>query len=269
MEIVFNNVTYKYKNKKLLNNINLTIESNKITGITGDNKTLLCKLIDGIKEIDSGSITVGDIAIIKDNVKEVRRIVSMIHQDFQEQFFTDNVKEEMMFLISRLSYKPKDINKKMEKSLEIVGLDKSILDSNINSLTTGEKKLLQIAISLIYNPDIIIFDEVFTTLDKFNRKRIIKLIKALKNKYNKTVIISSNDVNLLYELTDNIVILCKDSIRYSGKTVDIYQKLEVINDKEVNIPNLVMFTYLAKKKKVKLSYHTDILDLIKDVYKHV
>ena len=149
MEIVFNNVTYKYKNKKLLNNINLTIESNKITGITGDNKTLLCKLIDGIKEIDSGSITVGDIAIIKDNVKEVRRVVSMIHQDFQEQFFTDNVKEEMMFLISRLSYKPKDINKKMNKSLEIVGLDKSILDSNISSLTTGEKKLLQIAISLI------------------------------------------------------------------------------------------------------------------------
>ena len=269
MEIVFNNLIYSYKNKKLLDRINLKIESNKITGITGPNKTVLCNLIDGIKDITSGSITIGELTVNKDNLKKVRKIVSTIHQDYNNQFFTDNLKEEIMFLVSRLDYKPKDINKKIDMSLEIVGLDKTVLNRSIKSLTEGEKKLAQIAISLIYNPDIIIFDEAFIDLDKINKKRIIKLIKALKNKYNKTVIISSNDVNILYELTDNIIILGNKNVLYEGKTKDIYQDINVIEDKKVDIPDLVKFTYLAKNKKVKLSYHTDILDLIKDVYKHV
>ena len=42
MEIVFNNIAYRYKNKKLFDKLNLTIESNKITGITGENKSILC-----------------------------------------------------------------------------------------------------------------------------------------------------------------------------------------------------------------------------------
>lgn len=269
MEIVFKNVIYSYKNKKLLDKINLTINDNKITGITGENKTVLCELLYGTKKCTSGEIVIGDIPIIKENFKTVRKIVSIIHQDYNNQFFTNNVEEEIMFLISRLSYKPSNINKKMNQALEIVGLDKDILKSNINELTSGEKKLLQIAVSIIYNPDIIIFDEPFVELDRINTKKIVKLIKMLRDKYNKTVIISSNNINLLYELTDDIVILKKGHVLYNGDTYTTYQKSDVQKDKEIILPDLVKFTVLAKNKKVKLSYHRDIRDLIKDVYKHV
>lgn len=269
MEIVFNNVTYSYKNKRMLDRINLVIEDNKITGITGEYKTVLCKLINGTKEYKSGEIVVGEVPVIKDNIKVVRKMVSMIHQNYEDQFFTNNVKEEILFLISRLSYKPSDIDSKMKKSLEIVGLEEEILNKEISSLTTGEKKLLQIAVSIIYNPDVIIFDEPFVELDKFSTKNIISLIKKLKSKFKKTVIIVSNDVNLLYELTDNIVILSKGHIAYSGETLSTYQSVDMLLDKNVEIPDLVRFTMLARDKRVKLSYHRDIRDLIKDVYKHV
>lgn len=269
MEIVLNNVTYIYKSKKILDKINTKIEANKITGITGDNKSVLCEIIDDIKEFNYGDIRLGDITYTKGNLKMIRNKVAMIKQNPSDQFFTNNVKEEIMFLISRLGYKPKDINKKMYQALEMVGLSISVLDKDIDKLTVGEAKLVQIAISLIYNPDVIIFDEVFTSLDKTNTRRIIKLIKQLKNKYNKTIIISSNNINLLYELTDNIIILRKNRILLSGNTADTYQNINLLNDNKLDIPDLVRFTMLAKKKKIKLSYHRDILDLIKDVYKHV
>ena len=269
MEIVLKNVTYSYKNKKLLDRLNLTIESNKITGIIGDNKSILCEIIDDIKEFDNGNITIGSIPYTKDNLKIIRNKVAMVKQNPSDQFFTSNPKDEIMFLISRLDYKPKDINKKINQALEIVGLKDNVLDKSLDELTIGEKKLFQIAISLIYNPDVIIFDETFTTLDRTNKRKMIKLIKELKNKYKKTVIISSNNYNLLYEVTDNIVILRKNHILISGKTADIYQNIDFLKDNKIDIPNLVMFTMLAKDKKVKLSYHRDILDLIKDVYKHV
>ena len=209
MEIVLKNATYSYKNRKLLNKINITINHNVITGITGENKTVLCSLINGTKLLSNGEILIGDIPVIKENIKVVRKVVSMIHQDYTNQFFTNNVKEEILFLISRLSYNPKNINKKMKQAIEMVGLDEEVLNKNINILTTGEKKLLQIAVSLIYNPDVIIFDEPFAELDRINTKKIIKLIKQLKEKYHKTIIIASNDVNVLYELTDEIIILKK------------------------------------------------------------
>lgn len=266
MEIVLKNVTYNYKNKKLLNKINLEIEDNKITGITGNYKTILCEMLDGIKEFD-GEIIVGDIPVIKENIKTIRKEVSLINQNYENQFFTNNVKEEMLFLISRLSYKPNNIDKKMMQALEIVGLDRKILNKNISDLADVEKKLFQIGVALICNPNIIIFDEALISLDRNNRNRIIKLIKDLKNKYNKTVIIASNDVNLLYEITDNIVILKNGRVYLSGPTDKIYEDQDITND--IDIPDLVRFTNLARKKKVKLGYHKDIRDLIKDVYKHV
>ena len=269
MEIVLNNVTYSYKNKRYLDRINLKIEDNKITGITGDNKSILCLLIDSIKMANSGEILIGDIEVNKDNLKVVRNKVSMIKQEPSDQFFTSNVLDEITFLINRLGYQPKDINKKIDEAFIMVGLDTNIRNRDIDTLTIGEQKLLQIAISMLYNPDIIIFDEVFTRLDRTNRNRIIKLIKQLKNKYHKTVIISSNNIDLLYELTDNIVILSNTHILYQGKTTDIYQDSKIIEEGKIEIPSLVKFTYLARNKKIKLSYHTDILDLIKDVYKHV
>ena len=174
-----------------------------------------------------------------------------------------------MFLISRLNYKPRDLNKKMNQALLLVGLDKSYLNKSIQSLSSGEKKLFQVAISLIYNPSIIIFDEPFATLDYSNQKKLSKLIKLLKEKYNKTVIIASNNCDLLYELTDDIVILKKGHIIAADDTVKVYQDIELLKDNEIEMPNLVKFTMLAKAKKVKLSYHRDIRDLIKDVYKHV
>ena len=266
MEIVLKNVTYNYKNKKLLNKINLTIESNKITGITGNYKSILCKMIDGIKEFD-GEIIIGDIPVIKENIKTIRKVVSLISQNYEEQFFTNNIKEEMDFLISRLTYKPANINKKMTQALEIVGLSKDLLNKNISELSDVEKKLFQISVSLLYNPDIIIFDETLVNLDRNNSKRIIRLIKDLKDKYHKTIIIASNDVNMLYQVTDNIIILKNGKVYQSGSTDKVYQSDNI--DNSIDIPDLVRFTKLAKSKKVKLSYHKDIRDLIKDVYKHV
>lgn len=269
MEINIKNLTYSYKNKKLLDRINTKIEDNMITGIIGEYKTVLCDLLDGVKEFDNGEIVIGDIPLIKDNLKVVRKEVSVIKQNYEDQFFTNNVKEEIMFLISRLSYVPKDINKKINQALTMVGLNENIINRGIDELTSGEKKLLQIAVSIIYNPDIIIFDEVFTELDRVSCKKILKLIKELKEKYKKTIIIASNDVNLLYEVTDNIIILRKGKVLTCGKTVEVYQDSELLNNSDVDIPDLIRFTQLAKSKKVKLSFHRDIRDLIKDVYKHV
>ena len=99
--------------------------------------------------------------------------------------------------------------------------------------------------------------------------KIVIIIKLLKDRYKKTIIIASNDSDLLYELTDDLIIIKKNRIIAADETTKIYQDVDFLTYNEIEVPNLVRFTYLAKRKKVKLSYHKDIRDLIKDVYKHV
>lgn len=269
MEIVLKNVSYRYKNKKLLEKINLKIRGEKITGITGDNKTLLIEMIDSITLPTYGEIKIDNEAIGPNNLMEMRKKVCLIRQRPAEQFFTESVREEMLFLVGRLNYQNKNITKKMKEALEIVGLGEKYLDQDIFKLSSGEQKLIQIAISLLYNPEVIIFDEPFVELDYTNKKKLIKLIKILKQRYHKTILIASNDSNLLYSLTDDLIVIKKSRIIAADETVKIYQDVNFLLYNEIEIPNLVLFTYKAKNKKVKLSYHRDILDLIKDVYKHV
>ena len=91
MEITLKNVGYRYKNKKVLDHINLKIEDNHITGITGEYKTLFCEIIDATSLSFNGNIIVGEIPLIKENLKVIRKEVSLIHQNAFDQFFTDNV----------------------------------------------------------------------------------------------------------------------------------------------------------------------------------
>lgn len=269
MEIELKNIGYKYKNKKLLDSINLFFRKESITGITGDSKTLLLEIIDAKLKPTSGEVYINGHELDRTNLSKARQDIVLINQNSTDQFFNDLVKEEMYFVATCISYNSKNIEKRMYESLKIVGLSDSYLERNISSLSSGERKLVQIAMNLISNPKVIIFDEPFEELDFNNKKLLIKLIKRLKYKYKKTIIISSNDINMLYELTDDVAILKNGKLRVFLPTAKVFQDVDLLRKLNVEIPYLVKFTLKARNKKVRLMHHRDILDLIKDIYKHV
>ena len=92
----------------------------------------------------------------------------------------------------------------------------------------------------------------------------------MKDQYKKIVIFISKDIEKLYQNTDSILIYNNGDIIIQGKTKEVMKKVELLKENKIDIPKIVDFTYQVKKeKKVKLDYHQDIRDLIKDIYKHV
>ena len=151
-----------------------------------------------------------------------------------------------------------------------MSLEETILKRNIQTLSSSEKKLLQIALSLLSNPDLIIFEEPFKCLDKYNEKKILMVIQRLKEQFKKTIIIASDDSNILYKYTNNMLFIKNDQINLEGKTNEVFLDVEYLKKNKFDIPAIVEFTYLAKKKKeVKIDYHKDVRDIIKDIYKHI
>ena len=269
MEIKFINTSCKKNNITILHNLNFVIEDNKITGIVGHNKTPLIEMIYASQELFNGEIFIGDYLIEDLDISEIRRDLALVTQNTKEGFYTDKVIDEMYFIINSLEFNCDDVNERINTCLIMCGLDSSYLKRKISDLSSGEKKVLQFATALICNPKVLILDEPFANLDYSNKKKIISLIKLLKERYNKTIIISSNDTNMLFELTDNIIILANDTAIVNGPSKEILSIPELLNKYDINMPDIIKFSYLANKKGAKLHYHSDIRDLIKDVYKHV
>lgn len=266
MELKCNNIQYAYKGKKILNNLSFTVNSSKINGLMGHNKTLLLEIIDLEKKCQ-GEIYIDDNLIKGDKKFEFQRKISLVSQ--KHSFYTSSVEEEMKFIMEYYHYQPKDLKKRMLDSLKMVGLTSNYLARKIKTLSNSEKVLVKIACSFITNPDIILLDEVFVGLDNNSKMNILKICKKLQEGKGKIIIIASNDVDFIYQYTNFVLILENGSILVQDDTSKVFENINFLENHNIDVPDLVKFTKLARDKKVRLSYHNDILDLIKDVYRHV
>jgi energy-coupling factor transporter ATP-binding protein EcfA2 len=150
----------------------------------------------------------------------------------------------------------------------MVGLQELYLERDISSLSKSEKRLLQIALNLIINPDIIIFSEPFIYLDKMGTFNIYKIISDLIKKYKKTILILSNDINILYKICNNIIIFKDDKILINDKIDNVFKNTEKLKDNEIQLPNIIMFSSIAKDYGINIRNSKIVKDLIKDVYRN-
>ncbi len=266
MEIELKNVdfTYEkinYEKKEVLKNINMKFETGKITSIigkSGSGKTTLLELIDNIIVPTKGEIIIEDV-----------NKIGFLFQFPEEQFFNQTVKKELEVILKLSDYK-KDINKRIYDVLEMVNLNEDYLNKNPFNLSSGEKRKLALASVLILNPKIILLDEPTIGLDDKDKNEMIKLIRMLKNRYNKTIIIASHDMNFIHKITDYIYVLDNKKIIMEGDKYTIFKQEEKLNKIKIKVPNLISFSNkVLKTKKIKIGYRDDINDLIKDIYRYV
>lgn len=249
-------------------NLTFTINSNDITGITGSGKSTVLDLIN-LSYIPNG-IIYDETKVTKSNVNNLRKRISLVKKNFEKLIQLDTVKDHMLYIITYYKLTIKNPEKKMQDSLKIVNLDKNYLERKINSLSKSELKLVQIAISLLSNPEVILLDEPFEFLDTKNAKRLYMLLLKLKEQYQKTIVIASNNSNMLYKYTKKMIFIKNNQVLLEGNTDELYTRVDYLKRNKFSLPDLVMFTYKAKKnKKVNIDYHKDIRDIIKDIYKHV
>ena len=248
--------------------INLTFTSDDITAVSTNDHDLFLKLISFSLPL-KGEIQINDKKITPDNLHIYKRQVSIV-KTYKDISFTKTVLDYMNYIITAKNLKIKNPNKKIIDSLKIVGLDEKYLLRELNTLSSSEKELIQLAISLLSNPEVIVLTDQLLKLDLKNQKRIYMLLLRLKDQYHKIIIILSDNSNILYKYCTKGVIIKNGKVLSSGDIKDIYCKTETLRKNKFDIPEIVEFTHKAKtQKKVKIDYHKDIRDIIKDIYKHV
>lgn len=246
------NISYQ----KIINDISINFEEGKIYSIissSNEEKEVLGKIISGIITKYDGKIT--------NSYKE--KDILYCYKNPNDMFIKNSVLDELS--INLKDNNKEKVTKKCIDTLKIVGLNDSYLNRNISALSTSEKKLLSLGVLLISNPKVLVLDEPLFYLDNINKKKIIKLLKKITNRYNKIVIILINNVLDSYDICDEFILLKNGKVSKKGSKKELLN----ISDK-IGTPNIIEFIkYVEKKKNIHLDMTFDIKELMKDIYRNV
>lgn len=216
-KVLFKNVSFSYKDIPTIKNISFESNPNKITviaGKTGSGKTTIFNILLRLYKPDRGYVTIDDIKIDEYTKEVYYNNVSVVNQE--SFLFNMSIKDNLSMI-------NKDINKQIEVCKRvgihdlIVKLPKgydTILSENAGNLSGGQKRLLSLAKTLLTGSEILLFDEVTSSLDPGTTKEIIKVLKDLKKDH--TIIIITHKEEMM-KIADELIILSKGKIVQKGK----------------------------------------------------
>lgn len=259
MPIEFKNVSFIYadgvSNLTALKDINLTIEKRKMTAIighTGCGKSTLIQHLNALIKPTSGEVVVDEFTIKNKfkhkSLKPLRKHVGLVFQFSENQLFEETIGKDIAFGPSNFGVSKERIDELVKASLIAVGLDESYIDRSCFSLSGGQKRRVAIAGILAMEPEIIILDEPTAGLDPQGAIEMMNLFNHIQDSLNKTIIVVTHDNDQVYEYFDNVVLLDKGKVVYSGEVLDFFEQ-----DYNVEEPNVLKLKRLFKAKGVTIS----------------
>ena len=215
------NITVKYGDNVVLENLNLYINKKEfitLLGPSGCGKTTTLRCIAGFIEPDEGEVIFEGKKI--NDVPPHKRKVNTIFQRYA-LFSHLNVYENIAFGL-KLQKKPKEeIRKTVAQMLELVNL-KGFEKRSIDSLSGGQQQRVAIARALANNPHVLLLDEPLGALDLKLRKDMQKELKSIQKRMGITFIYVTHDQEEALSMSDTVVVMDKGKIQQIGTPEDIY-----------------------------------------------
>ena len=232
-----------YNNKKVIDDVTLTIEKGKITSLIGPNgagKSTLISMISRLIIKDEGEITIDGEDISKSKNKELAKKISILKQSNAV-----NVKLTVRELVSfgRFPHSQGKLNdedwNKVDEAIEYMELEE-IQNKYLDELSGGQRQRAYIAMVLAQDTEYILLDEPLNNLDMRHSVQIMKILRRLVDELGKTIVIVIHDINFASCYSDEIVALKDGKIVKHGRTCDVIDEcvLKDIYDMDINIKNI-------------------------------
>ena len=229
------NVDYKYPDGyRAIKDVSFYVKEGEKLGIIGANgagKSTMLKLLIGILSAESGKIIINDILINKKNLKEIRKNVGFVFQESDNQLFMNTVYDDIVFGLRSSKESEENIKLKVNTIIEKFQIEK-LINKQIYKLSGGEKKIVAIAGIMIMNPEIILMDEVTSSLDPKSRRIVINLIKDLKE----TIVIASHDLDMILDVCDRVLVFNNGEIIQEGPAYPILSNKKIMEESDLELP---------------------------------
>lgn len=228
------NISFTYKNKVALDNINLRIEegdSIAIIGPNGSGKSTLLKLLNAIIFPSSGIYKFNNKEITEESLKDSKYLklfhkrLGFVFQNSDAQLFCSTVYEEIAFGLMQMELPEDEIENRVKDCLELLSIEK-LKEEHPYNLSGGEKKRVAIASVLAMNPEVITLDEPMNGIDPKGKKFLRNLLSEI-NKSGKTIICATHDFEYVEGIFNRAIVFSEEH-----KIIRDDKYKDVIDDKE-------------------------------------
>lgn len=220
-----------------------------ILGHNGSGKSTISKLLVGILAPQKGSIYYDDIELTEKTVDKIRNRVGIVFQNPDNQFVGVNVKYDIAFGLENRCVPRSEMQKLIVEYATKVGMQDYLLREP-QTLSGGQKQRVAIAGILALNTDVIILDEATSMLDPQGTREIIALIKELKEKYHKTIITITHDLDLA-RLSDRIIVMKEGNIIADDVPGKIFEQSDLLKSSKLDMPfNLKLYKEVEANSKL-------------------
>jgi sodium transport system ATP-binding protein len=222
--------TFESRKKKVkaVDRVSFKAQSGRIYGLLGPNgagKTTTLRIIATLLKPDSGKAQIMGFDSVKD-ATQVRKRIGFLTSDMK---LSGNLTpRELLQFFGELNHMQNgDIKKAIREMAEYLNMEE-FLDKQVGKLSSGMKQKAAMAVSLIHNPEVIIFDEPTNGLDILTARTVTGFLKDYRRQ-GKTIIISTHIMAVAEKLCDNVGIIFKGRLVENDSLEGLYEKFNEDN----------------------------------------
>jgi multiple sugar transport system ATP-binding protein len=206
---------------EVLHSIDIEIDDGDfviLVGPSGCGKTTLLRMIAGLEDVSHGEILIGGRRV--NDIAPKARDVAMVFQNYA-LYPHMTVRQNMSFALRLARAARADIDKRVERAAEILGLGQ-LLDRSPRQLSGGQRQRVAMGRALVRNPQVFLFDEPLSNLDAKLRVQMRAEIKELQQRLKTTTVYVTHDQIEAMTMADKIVIMRNGYVEQTGAPLDLY-----------------------------------------------
>lgn len=236
--IEIKNLTKRYKNRLVVDNLNFEIKEGCMFGFLGPNgagKSTSISMICGLVKPSLGDIKVNGYSIVKEKSK-AQKSIGLVPQNIA-LYTSLTAMDNLKFFGGMYGLKGKILKERIDEALQIAGLSDRRNDK-INTFSGGMKRRINIASAIMHHPKVIIMDEPTVGIDPQSRNHILKSAKYLNEEYRSTIIYTSHYMEEVEFLCNDIIILDEGRVITKGTKEEVKRSAIEVESLELKVANI-------------------------------
>lgn len=250
LEVKDLNFSYEEEGKTI-DNVSFSVEEGSYTTIVGHNgsgKSTIAKLIMGLLESASGTITIDGIALNNENLAKIRSRIGIVFQNPDNQFIGATVRDDIAFGLENHCVEPSMMDEIIDTNAALVKMS-DFMDQEPTHLSGGQKQRVAIAGVLAMKPKLLIFDEATSMLDPDGKDEIKKVIMKLHKESSLTILSITHDIDEVAS-SDYVVALDQGIVVLTGTPQEVFQQEKKLKEMKLDIPFSLKLADELKKRGV-------------------
>ena len=209
-----------------LDNVDISVKEGEIFGVIGPSgagKSTLIRTLNLLEKPDQGKIVINSrdlTKLSKKQLRDSRKKIGMIFQHFN-LLSSRTVRGNVSFPLEIAGIPKEERKKKVERLIELVGLSDRA-DHYPSELSGGQKQRIGIARALTNDPEVLLSDEVTSSLDPESTESVLDLLRKIREELNLTIILITHEMDVIKQVCDRVAVMEKGKVIEEGRVIDVF-----------------------------------------------